>query len=153
MATATFPKPIRILLVEDDEACAAFFERALRALFLVERSSTYAEGREKLILNTPPIQGMVLDLGLPNGLGLAMIRSFRMAFPKVALLVCTGLPEIGAEEVIEAGAQEFLAKPFTSPAELCDKMKLALARLKVERDFSGADKALEKFESALPPRR
>ena len=56
---------------------------------------------------------VVCDLMLPDRSGLDLVREIRALRPEVALLAITGYatPSHGAQ-AIEAGATEFLAKPF-----------------------------------------
>lgn len=59
---------------------------------------------------------VIIDLGLPDGSGLDLIRRLNTATPRVAvLLAVSGEPQM-RQAALAAGADGFLAKPFGSVA-------------------------------------
>ncbi len=54
---------------------------------------------------------VILDLGIPGGIGTGMIRTFREVQQNIRILVCTGRDELlNAPDYIQAGANGFLHK-------------------------------------------
>lgn len=103
---------MRVLLVEDDPDIALDVAQALQAVgFLVERVS---DGETAWFSgDTEDFDAVVLDLGLPRLDGLSVLKRWRASgriFP-VLILSARGA---WTEKVdgIEAGADDYLAKPF-----------------------------------------
>lgn len=103
---------MRALLVEDDDDIADDVARALTSAgYLVERA---ADGENAWFLgDTEDFAVVVLDLGLPVLDGLSVLKRWRAAERVMPVLI---LSARGAwtEKVdgIEAGADDYLAKPF-----------------------------------------
>ena len=112
----------RILLVEDDDAIAADVATALAANgYLVERSADGADAWFRG--DTEDYAAVILDLGLPRLDGLAVLKRWRLngrAMPVIVLTARGAWPE--RVEGIDAGADDYLAKPF--------RMEELLARLR-----------------------
>jgi two-component system OmpR family response regulator len=117
---------MRILLIEDDAATAAYIAKGLREEGHVVDHA--ANGRDGLFLAMgEPFDIIVTDRMLPGPDGLSIIRALRMAQITTPILVLTALGEVEKRvEGLEAGADDYLAKPFAF-AELRARIR-ALAR-------------------------
>ena len=117
---------MRILLIEDDETTAAYIAKGLREEGHVVDHA--ANGRDGLFLAMgEPFDIIVTDRMLPGPDGLSIIRALRMAKITTPILVLTALGEVEKRvEGLEAGADDYLAKPFAF-AELRARIR-ALAR-------------------------
>jgi two-component system OmpR family response regulator len=112
---------MRILVAEDDARLAHQIVDVLRLAGYV--AEVAAEGEEALFLGeTEPYDAVVLDLGLPELDGLAVLERWRGADIKTPVLVLTARGT-WQEKVtgLRAGADDYLAKPF--------EMEEMLARL------------------------
>lgn len=113
---------MRILIVEDDERLARNLTEALQgAGFVVahEREGKAAWFRGEVEEH----DAIILDLGLPGLDGLTILRRWREAGIKVPILVLTARGDwTDRVEGIEAGADDYLPKPF--------QMEEVLARLR-----------------------
>jgi DNA-binding response OmpR family regulator len=79
--------------------------------------------------------GAIIDLRLQDGNGLDLVRRLRrnVKTSRIPILVLTaGHDEARREEVLRAGADEYVAKPF-QPAELVDRLAQVLLLPGVER--------------------
>jgi two-component system OmpR family response regulator len=117
---------MKILLIEDDQATAAFVEKALReAGHEVDHSG---DGREGLVLATTVTYDIaVIDRMLPGLDGLALVKTLRSAGIQTPILFLTARGGIDDRvEGLEAGADDYLAKPFAF-SELMARLN-ALAR-------------------------
>ncbi len=104
-----------ILVVEDSRfACEAIRLMCLRSGARIRRADCLGSARRHLKVYRP--SAVVIDLGLPDGSGTELIRDLDMATPRVgAILGISG--DTGAQaDALEAGADQFLAKPLTSLA-------------------------------------
>ena len=117
---------MKILLVEDDQATAAFVEKGLRqAGHEVDHSGN---GREGLVLaTTVTYDAVVIDRLLPGLDGLALVKTARSAGVQTPVLLLTARSGIEDRvEGLEAGADDYLGKPFAF-SELMARLN-ALAR-------------------------
>jgi two-component system, OmpR family, response regulator len=118
---------MRALLVEDDPLIQAAVAAALEASgFRVERSG---DGEEAWRLGTDEaFDVVVLDLGLPRMDGLTLLKRWRAEGIHTPVIVLSARGS-WAEKVegIEAGADDYLAKPF-EPAELIARVRGLIRR-------------------------
>jgi two-component system OmpR family response regulator len=113
---------MRILLVEDDDRIAGDVARALDAAgYVVARAKN---GEDAWFLgDTEDFTAIVLDLGLPGMDGLAVLKRWRGSGRATPVLVLTARGSWSERvEGIDAGADDYLAKPF--------QMEELLARLR-----------------------
>jgi DNA-binding response OmpR family regulator len=103
---------MRILVVEDEPKIAASLESALAASGYQTRLA--GDGEEAWFLgDTEDFDLAILDLGLPKLDGLAVLKRWRSAGRQMPVLILTARgawPE--RVEGIDAGADDYLAKPF-----------------------------------------
>src|SRR5205809_6026896 len=79
---------MRVLLIEDEARISELVARALeRAGFVIEAFATCADAREALSLIR--YDAAILDLGLPDGDGLALLAAMRASGNRLPILVLT----------------------------------------------------------------
>ncbi len=103
---------MRLLLVEDDRLLADGLGRQLeKAGFSVDTTHT---AREAAILGEQEdYRAVVLDLGLPDGNGLNVLRTWRKHQIGFPVLILTARGDWHDKvEGLKAGADDYLAKPF-----------------------------------------
>lgn len=103
---------MRILVVEDDRRTAAFIQKALAAEgWAVDVLSDGAEGLQAL--GTTPFDAAVLDVMLPGRDGLSVLRQLRRLGRHTPVLLLSARGEVNERvEGLDAGADDYLAKPF-----------------------------------------
>jgi DNA-binding NtrC family response regulator len=136
----------RVLIVEDDDLVAYFLSQVLSSVFEIERVSTVTDGLAR-VQRDPCLDALLLDLVLPNGQGLSLIRRFQEVSPKTAIVVLTGYP-FDEEEVIMAGAQEFLMKP-PNIDRLIGYISSAIVRHRVRHQYAPLDKEFEEAKKEV----
>ncbi len=118
---------IRVLLVEDDEAISAPLSRGLRREGY--DVAVCADGRSGLRAGLDPsVSLVILDVGLPYLDGLEVCRRLRAARHGLQILLLTALAEeVHAVDGLDAGADDYIAKPFRL-AELLARVRAAARR-------------------------
>jgi len=116
----------QILVIEDD----ASIREVLRALlgsvgFRVVEAATAARADIEARAHKPDL--LLLDLGLPDGDGLAVIRAVRSWSPVPVIVLSARTMEEQKVAALDAGADDYVTKPF-SAAELLARVRAALRR-------------------------
>ena len=125
----------RLLLLEDDPAIARTVAYTLeRDGLQVTHCLLVQDARQQM--QRQPFDLLVLDVGLPDGCGLDLLRDVRHGQAAAALRLRQATPVLmlsaRGEELdrvlgLELGADDYLAKPF-SPRELAARIKALLRR-------------------------
>lgn len=125
----------KILVVEDDAAV-----RRLVTTTLTLHGYTCQEAKTAnqalLELSTQPPDLVVLDLGLPDHDGVEVIHALREWSTLPVIVVSARLEDADKVEALDAGADDYLVKPF-SVEELLARVRVALRRLERERAMRG----------------
>jgi two-component system, OmpR family, catabolic regulation response regulator CreB len=121
--------PLQILLLEDDPAIARTVAFALeREGFVVLHHLLVREAQQAAARQCPA--AAILDVGLPDGSGLELLKVWR-AEPAMAalpvLMLTARAEEIDRVLGLELGADDYLCKPF-SPRELVARVRALLRR-------------------------
>jgi two-component system KDP operon response regulator KdpE len=122
----------RVLVVDDDAAIRRVVATGLSARgYEVLEAGTAAAGLAAAATERPDL--IVLDLGLPDGDGVAVCRRVR-EFSSVPVLVLSVETSDGRKiDALDAGADDFVTKPFSMP-ELLARMRAALRRVEQPAD-------------------
>ena len=147
------PKPIRVLLVEDNPGDARLIREMLAGaeaqVFSVEWVSRLADGLEKL--SQDQIDVVLLDLGLPDSQGLETFIKAHDHAPQVPFLVLTGLAdETLALTAVRKGAQDYLFKDETHPNLLLRAIRYATERKQAELALDAERQKIYAVLNSLP---
>lgn len=134
--------PLRLVVVEDDDAISAPLRRGLeREGYEVTVCNDGVQGLETAL--DPRVAVVVLDVGLPGLDGIEVCRRLRDARPRVQILLLTALAEeVHAVDGLDAGADDYIAKPFRlaeflarvrAAARRIDPVSLVEGRLRLDR--------------------
>jgi DNA-binding response OmpR family regulator len=106
--------PERILVVEDEVDFTTTYERLLRRQgYEVTSVGSRREALRRVETDQPRL--VIVDLRLPDGTGLDVIRAARSLPTPAPVIVVTGFTSRDNRQAArEAGASAFLAKPFTA---------------------------------------
>lgn len=131
-------RPIQILLIEDDPDDVLLIQKALRETphfsFEVHSAQSLAKAADFLKKKTPSV--ILLDLSLPDSMGLATLLKLKESSGDVPVIVLTGLAdEHTALEAMRAGAQDYLIKGEIERKVLPRFIRHAMERQLVREDL------------------
>ena len=104
---------MKILIVEDERRMAAFVEKALAEQSYTTRLvGSCAAARDALA--EAPVDAVVLDLGLPDGDGLDLLREWRTSGFNEPVLILSARDAVEDRiRGLNLGADDYLPKPFS----------------------------------------
>ena len=121
---------LRVLLVEDDAAFASFLGLALAAgtePAVVQAVSDLMGALEQIRRASP--DAVVLDLNLPDSVGLATLRAVLASAPQLPVVVLTGVADVDiARQALQLGAQDWLVKGQLDPDVVQRAVRYAVER-------------------------
>lgn len=116
----------RVLIVEDEADIRRFVRMALEKEGMsVFETATAEEARINAVSRKPDL--MIVDLGLPDGDGKDLIREVRGWVSAPILVLSARERESEKVEALDAGADDYLIKPFGVP-ELLARVRAQLRR-------------------------
>lgn len=124
------PRP-RVLVVDDDESIRRFLNIALR----VRGYEVFeAAGARAALAAAPAVRPdiVILDLGLPDGDGVDVTKQLRAADHASILVLSVRDREDDKVAALEAGAEDYLTKPF-GIEELHARLRVLLRRRSTHR--------------------
>lgn len=117
---------IHVAIVEDDVDLQNAIISAIEAspdIRMTHAASTRAAGLR--LLEQPPADVLLVDLGLPDGSGIDVIKAAYTLWPTCAVMVCTTFAdEAHVLQSIEAGASGYLLKDGTAGDMLAEMRSL-----------------------------
>jgi DNA-binding response OmpR family regulator len=120
-------RPVRVLVVEDDDEIAQVLQRSLRLEgYEVKLAADGVRGLDEAHAFLPDI--IVLDLGLPRLDGIDVARRLREDGDDTPILMLTARDALESRvEGLDVGADDYLVKPFERQ-ELLARMRALLRR-------------------------
>jgi two-component system sensor histidine kinase/response regulator len=145
---------IKILLIEDNEVDARLIREYLRnassteedvssAMFDLTIKNSLSSGLE--FLATKDAHAVLLDLNLPDSVGLETFSKIHKKKPKIPILILTGLSDRElAVKAVREGAGDYLVKGEVDDRLLRRSISYAIERKKSEEELLLAQNNLEK---------
>src|SRR5215210_5652249 len=120
-------RPVRVLVVEDDQEIAQVLQRSLRMEgYEVKLTADGLKALDDTQAFLPDL--IVLDLGLPGMDGIEVARQLRRDEDDTPILILTARDALDARvEGLDVGADDYLVKPFERQ-ELLARMRALLRR-------------------------
>ena len=116
----------QILVIEDDAAIREVLRALLGSVgFRIVEAATATRADIEARAHRPDL--LLVDLGLPDGDGLTVIRSVRSWSPVPIIVLSARTMEEQKIAALDAGADDYITKPF-SAAELLARVRAALRR-------------------------
>jgi len=133
-------EPIKVLVVDDDEAVRLSYQRSLQAAQCEVEAVLNGEDALRA-LEHQCFDVVLLDLRMPGMDSMSVLKTIKQTWPKSEVLVITGYPTVeSAKEALRLGAYDYLAKPV-GPAEVISATSGAIAQKKwaLCKDLSSPD--------------
>jgi two-component system catabolic regulation response regulator CreB len=117
----------RVLIVEDEPGIAESLAYLLeREAMVVTTAADLAHARAALAAAVPDV--VILDLGLPDGNGLDLLRELRARGSVPVLILTSRDAEMDRVVGLELGADDYITKPF-SAREVLARVRAVLRRV------------------------
>lgn len=137
------PNSLKILVVEDDAGDVLLLKEALKHAysdFEFWHVRTVMEAYDLLQKRRPDV--VILDLSLPDGVGVEVVHKMHACAMQIPIVVLTGRDdEAMALICLNAGAQDFLSKSSLKSIALRRSIAYALSRQKESSDKHGMQEA------------
>ena len=118
--------PAKVLIIEDEKQIRRFVRVAVEAeACQVVEAETMAQGLLEAGTRKPDL--LILDLGLPDGNGIELIHDLRCWSDVPVLILSARSQENDKIDALDAGADDYLTKPF-SVGELRARVRALLRR-------------------------
>jgi PAS domain S-box-containing protein len=140
---------LNILLVEDNPGDIRLLQEILREVgttqYQITPAMTLAAAIDRLSIADPvPFDVILLDLSLPDSLGMASFLNLRRQAPQIPIVVLTGLDdEMLALSAMQQGAQDYLIKGQVDCHLLRRSIRYAIERERAETALRQAKIELE----------
>jgi two-component system KDP operon response regulator KdpE len=116
----------QIVIVEDDAQIRRFVRTSLETdSYRVSEAETQSRGAIEAGTRKPDL--LIIDLGLPDGSGIDLIRDIRGWSNVPVLVLSARVDERDKIEALDAGADDYLTKPFGT-GELLARVRAMLRR-------------------------
>ena len=125
---------MKILIIEDNtKLLEAITETLVAEKFICETAIDFASAWEKI--NLYEYNVLIVDINLPGGSGLDLIREIKKIKPETGIIVVSARNSLENKiEGLDLGADDYITKPFDM-SELTARVKSLLRR----RNFGGSD--------------
>lgn len=135
---------LTLLLVEDSRfTCEAVRMMCQRSGARLRRADCLKSAERHLGVYRPSI--VIIDIGLPDGSGLSLIRKLHHESPRIPTILGTSGDELMHHSVLKAGADGFLTKPIES---LAGFQSALLSKLPANQQVSGPRAVID--ETIIP---
>ncbi len=125
--------PLNILVIEDNPGDYILVNEYLEESFqkaTIFHADTLEKGLQNL--EKEKIDVILLDLTLPDGMGIKSFHTIYSKFPRIPVIILTGVGDTEiAIESLKVGAQDFIVKGDSNPTVLQKSIKYGIERSKI----------------------
>ena len=108
---------VKVLVVDDEEGPRESLRMILKDDYEVYTASNGEEALKKMVEKEVDI--IALDIKMPKTNGIELLQNIKKSVPDVEVFLITGFPSVStAVEAIQAGAYDYVIKPFDRDAVL-----------------------------------
>jgi DNA-binding response OmpR family regulator len=122
---------VKILVIEDEKMlCETIVSYLEGEGYRCEKAGTVGMGTEKV--NLYEYDCMLVDIGLPDGNGLTLVRELKKCHPETGIIIISAKNSLDDKILgLDLGADDYLTKPFHL-SELNSRIKSLLRRRKFD---------------------
>ncbi|MBN8570821.1 MAG: response regulator [Ignavibacteria bacterium] len=144
-------KPLNILLIEDDNADATAFRRAMKKTYLDFKIEVCNEGESVLpMLKSQNFDFIFLDYQLPGSDGLSILQQIKLEFMHTPVVVITSQgDEKIAVDMMKNGAFDYFPKSYITSERLMQVLHTGLKLQSIEEEKNQATISLKENERLL----
>ncbi len=132
---------LNILVVEDNQGDFILIQEYLQEIFItakIHHAITLAEANE--IVDTENLDVILLDLTLPDGLGIDTFLSLQSKAEQIPVIIITGLEDSKlALESLHDGAQDYIVKDDCTPTLLSKSIKYGIERSNIRKHLKKSE--------------
>lgn len=132
---------IQILLVEDNQGDFVLYSEYLTEIYtspLIYHATSIKEALE--LVKKYPIDVILLDLSLPDGMGINTFEILHKEAENIPIIILTGLMDSSiALESLHEGAQDFIEKNECNPTLLGKSINYAIERIKIYKQIKKSE--------------
>jgi len=140
--------PPTCLIVDDENLILTMVGEFLRCMGYLSSTATSAENALELLANAP-FSLMITDMRMGGMDGLELTKLAKRSYPDMPIIVMTGyIDDHSYDEAIEAGASDFLKKPFTMN-ELKTRVVRVMRDAQIMELLKQKGKALEEVSTMM----
>lgn len=126
---------ISVLLIDDDPDDTLLLNEDLLGspnnMYTLHSCENLGDGLKFLTMND--IDVILLDLNLPDSMGLDTVTKFKSEFPTLPVIALTGMnDEDFAVKIVQAGAQDYLMKGEVTPVLLNRSIRYSIERQQLQ---------------------
>lgn len=150
MESSTAKRRYNFLLVDDDKAFCQTFLQLLEEEGVPIQCETCSA--PLLALNKAKhkkFDAVVTDIGMPGMTGIELIRKIHAYKPDLPTILITGHPDFTAIDAVDAGASDFIRKPFAMD-EFCARFKRIMRDHQLLLQIQDVVHGLEKVKPNQP---
>jgi PAS domain S-box-containing protein len=147
------PGGLQVLLVEDNQDCVATVKAVLKRApqYAIKVADTLQTALR--CLQTEEVDVVLLDLTLPDSVGLETFHRIQSVAPRTPIIVLSGTDDESlATKTVQEGAQDYLVKGDFTPAILIRTIRYAVERARILRALGEEREFARTLLDAIPDR-
>ncbi len=114
----------RVLVIDDEENILDTAKDALEQVGYRVETARSGDAVLQRLQTHLDVDAVITDIVMPHTDGLTVIERLRAERPEIPIIAASGLADERTDDALEAGAEEFISKPFT-----VEKLQSALQRV------------------------
>jgi len=144
---------IKVLILEDNPDDFFILKEALESSENMdfEISHVHRLARAISVMHEKPVDVVILDLQVPDSIGLETFLSFHGKFPHIPVVIMTGTKDYRiAIDAVQKGAQDYLNKGESSASAIIRTIRYAIERQRLVIELKKAYDEINTLKGIVP---
>jgi len=144
---------IKVLILEDNPDDFFILKEALESSENMdfEISHVHRLARAISVMHEKPVDVVILDLQVPDSIGLETFLSFHGKFPHIPVVIMTGTKDYRiAIDAVQKGAQDYLNKGESSASAIIRTIRYAIERQRLLIELKNAYDEINTLKGIVP---